>query len=108
MEEVGALPDDQHRLHSAIAGVTNGKDLFPALRREFPAHANIHEGRDWGARLMQYAWDHPERDGHKRRIVEMAENALRAASYNYQTTLTECVVDPTTGRTVRKPDTRRR
>jgi len=59
MEEVGALPDDQHRLHSAIPGVTNGKDLFAALRREFPAHANIHKGRDWGARLTQYAWDHP-------------------------------------------------
>jgi len=102
LEEAGAAPREREQLHAAITGVQNAKALFEAVRRALPLYPNVSKGKEWGTRLMQYAWDHPERNGQKRRLLEMVENALRSKTYNYQMTCTECVIDPTTGRTKRK------
>jgi hypothetical protein len=105
-EEHELADTDRQRLHDAIHATSNAAQLFASLADAFPNHPVPHKGAEWGRRLMQYAWEHPDlpaEEGHtphRRQVVEALEHALRCAVLEFGPSRRGLRVDPSTGRPV--------
>lgn len=72
------------------------------------AKIRARKGKEWGEKLMTYAWEHPEKiDEHTgkskiRPIIEAIDMAVRSIQVDYHLTRKEFRVDPITGRPVKR------
>ena len=101
------LDFERTNLHAALQGMTNTKDLLEAVRKVGSCLQQFGKGPEWGKRLIDYAWQHPEKgsDGSNqqtRQVVDAIYHALRTAQLDYQPSRDRLKVDPMTGMPVRR------
>lgn len=103
-EANGAAPEDRARLCAALADAENGEQIIRKAKAALPdSLKTLSKGKDWGERLMRYAWDNPEGPGGKTRlVVEAVDAAQRGLQANFDNERTECRVDPETGDSVER------
>lgn len=94
--------------HAEISEARSSKQLFQAARQISPDLTRLGKGRDWGEKLMSFAWDNPERidpgtgERKTRPIVEAIEIAVQSVGADYHITRTQMRTDPITGRVVKR------
>lgn len=99
LERKGAAVADRQTLEEAVRETATSKEFFKAFHKALPAYRRINKGPDWGAALMDYVNEHPNRpDGSERRIASAIQTALRSRGCNYVRSREELVVNPQTGR----------
>jgi hypothetical protein len=109
-DQCPTLDIERTDLHAAIQGTTNAKDLLDAVRKVGSCLQHFGKGPEWGKRLIDYAWQHPEKgsDGSNqqtRQVVDAIYHALRTVQLDYQPSRDRLKVDPMTGMPVRRnPD----
>jgi hypothetical protein len=104
LEDTGNLPteEDRHTLHEAIKNVTNAEDLEKQARKALPQLAHFSKGERWGRRLIDFAGEHPFRQGKQRQVVEAIQMAVRSKKANYQFSRRDYKVDENTGQLVKR------
>jgi hypothetical protein len=69
--------------------------------RSLPQLTGYEKGEEWGAKLIDYAWDHPLKQGRKRQIMEAVELTVRWEKIinmeRYEVAKKSYMVDPQTG-----------
>jgi len=106
--ESGAGADIRPSIHSAVKSAKTSEELFAAANGALSGICQLQKGREWGRRLMDYAWDNPEvtdesaQTSRSRRVIEAVNAALGSIGADYHYTRTNYAVDPTTGRLVKR------
>ena len=102
-EAAGEAAESRIALRTAVATAKSGRELMEAATRAAPTLARLAKGREWGRRLMEYAFEHPKREtGAVRSIVEAVTAAARDVNANYNISRKEFRIDPATGRMVKR------
>ncbi len=96
------VEEDRRTLHEAIKNAPNAEELKNQARRALPQLAHISKGETWGKRLMEFAWDHPLRQGKERQIIEAIRIALRTRTVSYEISRRDYRVDESTGQLVKR------
>ncbi len=71
---------DRELLHSYVKDVAGSTGFFEGVghaTRSLPQLTGYEKGEDWGAQLIDYAWEHPLKQYQKRQIIEAAELTIR-------------------------------
>lgn len=105
--ENGAEPDEREIFDNTVQNATSTKEIFDAATSTFPSLAHEGKGYKWGARLMRFAWENQEMvtikgETKTRPIIEWVLAALRAKDADYLYTAKEYMVDPSTGKLIKK------
>ena len=101
-EEKALTEDDRLTLHEAIKDVQNAEELINRARRALPQLNSLSKGERWGRKLIDFAGEHPVRQGKKRQVVEAIQTAVRTKAFNYKISRREYKVDENTGQTVKR------
>ncbi len=97
---------NRKEISELIAGSTSGRSLMSFLH-DCPS-IQLAKGEQWGAALMRYAVTHPtfpvsdERAGTLRPLIQIARLLVRAHHSGYLRSVESSVVDPDSGKLVRK------
>jgi hypothetical protein len=101
---------DRELLHSYVKDVTGSTGFFSGVghaTRSLPQLTGYKKGEEWGAKLMDYAWEHPLKQSQKRQIIEAVELALRWEKIinmeRYEVAKKSYMVDPQTGELIARP-----
>ena len=106
--ENGANEESRQKLHTAIANTDSGTSLLNAARRTLPELLQAGKGKEWGERLMNYAWENPEMVDEttgttKRRLIVNAVTwVLHTADCDYHASRARFRIDPDTGKPVER------
>ncbi len=71
---------DRELLHSCVKDATGSTDFFAGVgyaTRSLPQLTGYEKGEEWGAKLIDYAWEHPFKQYRKRQLIEAAELTIR-------------------------------
>jgi len=71
---------DRELLHSHVQNVTGSTGFFDGVghaTRSLPQLTEYKKGEELGAKLMDYAWEHPLKQSRKRQIIEAVELTMR-------------------------------
>ncbi len=104
--ENGAKTEDRPLL--SLASPRSGKEVLEQARKLLPEYlGRIKKDREWGQRLMSYAWKSPQRcdTETKRPVVEAVEEAVRTKLYPYEISRRGHRVNPENGRLVELENT---
>lgn len=104
--------EDHRKLHDAIQDARSGTELINKARKTLPLLADLKKDANWGVRLMQYALEHPGKQGMNRQVIEAIDYALYLVRTtrleNYEATRRYYQVDKNTGRLVLRPTASKR
>lgn len=71
---------DRELLHSYVKDATGSTEFFAGVghaTRSLPQLTGYEKGEAWGAKLIDYAWEHPLKQYRKRQVIEAAELTIR-------------------------------
>jgi hypothetical protein len=104
LEDTDNLPTEEDRLplHETIKDVRNAKELEKQARKSLPQLAHFSKGERWGRKLIDFAGQHPFRQGKQRQVVEAIQTAVRSKIANYKITRRDYKVDENTGQPVKR------
>ncbi len=102
-EENKVTEEDRQRLHEAIKNVSNAEELKKQAGKALPQLAHFTKGEKWGEKLIEYTWDHPDRQDNERQVIEAIRVALTTRTASYEITRREYRVDESTGQLVKRP-----
>ena len=103
-EDIENAPTEEDRLtlHEAIKDVKNAEELINKARRALPQLNSLSKGERWGRKLIDFAGEHPVKQGKQRQVVEAIQTAVRTKAWNYQTSRREYKVDENTGQPLKR------
>ena len=100
---------DRELLHSYVKDVAGSTGFFEGVghaTRSLPQLTGYEKGEDWGAQLIDYAWEHPLKQYQKRQIIEAAELTIRWEKIinmeRYEVAKESYMVDTQTGELVKR------
>ncbi len=107
--ETSPSQEDRELLHRYVKDVTGATELFAGVgyaSRSLPQLTGYEKGEEWGAKLIDYAWEHPLKRNRKRQIIEAAELTIRWEKIihmeRYEVSKKSYMVDPQTGELVKR------
>jgi hypothetical protein len=90
-----------------VIGSTEFFDSVRHATRCLPQLTGYEKGDEWGAKLIDYAWEHPLRQGRKGQLIEAVELTVRWEKIinmeSDETVKKTCTVDSQTGELVKRP-----
>ena len=108
--ETSPSQTERELLHSYVKDATGSTGFFDGVghaTRFLPQLTGYKKGAEWGAKLMDYAWEHPLKQSRKRQIREAVELVLfwekTTGLERYGISRKKYRVDPTTGKIVERP-----
>jgi hypothetical protein len=93
---------DRLSLHEAIKDVKNAEALIKLAKKTLPQLSDISKGEKWGRKLIDFAGDHPLKQGRQRQIIDAIQMAVRTKKANYKITRRDYKVDENTGQLVKR------
>lgn len=102
-EESGADATRREDMHARVLAAQSGAEILKVAKAAVPELAQLEKGRDWGLRLIRYAFRKPEvAPGRRRTLVDAIETAMRTHQASFHRHRSEYRVDPSTGDLVRR------
>ncbi len=102
-EENKVTEEDRRTLHEAIKNAKNAEELKKQAGKALPQLAHFSKGGKWGEKLIEFTWDHLERQGKERQVIEAIRVALTTRTASYEVTRREYRVDENTGQLIKRP-----
>lgn len=101
---------ERELLHSQVKDATSSTAFFKGVSRfaaqSFPRLVRYDKGKEWGEKLMQFAWEQPSKQGQKRQLVEIVGTAIHWETTihlePYDEAIMKNTVNPTTGEIVQR------
>lgn len=100
---------DRELLHSCVKVATGSTEFFDGVghaTRSLPQLTGYNKGEEWGAKLIDYAWEHPLKQYRKRQIIEAVELTVRWEKIinmeRYESAKKTYMVDSQTGELVKR------
>ncbi|HEU5382402.1 MAG TPA: hypothetical protein VFV38_43870 [Ktedonobacteraceae bacterium] len=101
-KEKTLLEEDRCRLHEAIKDSPNAEELIKRSRKILIPLNTIAKGERWGRKLIDFAGNHPTKEGKQRPIVEAVQAAIMVKKAKYKVTRCNYKVDENTGQLVKR------
>ncbi len=96
------IEENRQMLHEAIKNAENAEELKKKAAKALPQLAQFSKGEKWGEKLIEYAWEHPLREGNERQVIQAIRVALTTRTASYQVTRHDYRVDENTGQLVKR------
>ena len=105
--ENGAESSAKNILEVKLRDVTSGKELEKKAKKALPELFRFSKGLDWGRRLMEYAWNNPEKidsDGKTvtRPIIDAIQTSFQGLEADYLLARKKFKVDIDTGKLIER------
>ncbi len=107
--ETSPSQTERELLHSYVKDATGSKGFFDGVghaTRFLPQLTGYEKGAEWGAKLMDYAWEHPLKRSRKRQLREAVELVIRWEKTinmeRYEVSKKSYMVDTQTGEPVKR------
>jgi hypothetical protein len=107
--------EDREQLHSYVKFVVGSTEFFAGVgqaSKSLPQLTGYTKGEEWGAKLMDYAWEHPGKRNRKRQIIEVVELVTRwekiTSMERYELSKKSYMINPQTGELIARPSSAER